>query len=246
MRHGEAYIGGAEQMNKGTNQCISRFKAQAAASVLLLPIMPSPLVQPIFTLPPAIPNKARAMRNCHHHPIFTGLRWIFWILTALPIQALLHDGDLQPEKRLGALTPEAMLKLYQINAMGPILFFKSLWPELRRAHPLVAASISARVGSISDNRLGGWYSYRTSKAALNQYMRTLAIELVRYNPDAVIATLHPGTVDTNLSQPFRGHLAKDQLQTPAQSAANLWDVLDQLSPENSGGFFAYDGKPIPY
>jgi NAD(P)-dependent dehydrogenase (short-subunit alcohol dehydrogenase family) len=159
---------------------------------------------------------------------------------------LLHDGDLQPEKRLGALTPEAMLRLYQINAMGPALFFKSLWPELRRAHPLVAASISARVGSISDNRLGGWYSYRASKAALNQYMRTLAIELARYNPDAVIATLHPGTVDTNLSQPFRGHLAKDQLQTPAQSAANLWGVLDHLSPKDSGRFFAYDGKPIPY
>jgi NAD(P)-dependent dehydrogenase (short-subunit alcohol dehydrogenase family) len=159
---------------------------------------------------------------------------------------LLHDGDLQPEKRLGALTPDAMLKLYQINAMGPILFFKSLWPELRRAHPLVAASISARVGSISDNRLGGWYSYRASKAALNQYMRTLAIELARYNPDAVIATLHPGTVDTNLSQPFRGHLAKGQLQSPAQSAANLWGVLDHLSPKDSGGFFAYDGTPIPY
>jgi NAD(P)-dependent dehydrogenase (short-subunit alcohol dehydrogenase family) len=139
-----------------------------------------------------------------------------------------------------------MLKLYQINAMGPILFFKSLWPELRRAHPLVAASISARVGSISDNQLGGWYSYRASKAALNQYMRTLAIELARYNPDAVIATLHPGTVDTNLSQPFRGHLAKGQLQSPAQSAANLWGVLDHLSPKDSGGFFAYDGTPIPY
>jgi Dehydrogenases with different specificities (related to short-chain alcohol dehydrogenases) len=117
---------------------------------------------------------------------------------------------------------------------------------LRRAHPLVAASISARVGSISDNQLGGWYSYRASKAALNQYMRTLAIELARYNPDAVIATLHPGTVDTNLSQPFRGHLAKGQLQSPAQSAANLWGVLDHLSPKDSGGFFAYDGTPIPY
>jgi NAD(P)-dependent dehydrogenase (short-subunit alcohol dehydrogenase family) len=178
MRHGEAYIGGAEQMKKGTNECISRFKAQAAASVLLLPIMPSPLVQPIFTLPPAIPNKARAMRNCQPSP---NIHWFAMdfldpdsiantgdaILAKAPhldriitTAGLLHDGDLQPEKRLGALTPEAMLKLYQINAMGPILFFKSLWPELRRAHPLVAASISARVGSISDNRLGGWYSYR--------------------------------------------------------------------------------------
>ena len=159
---------------------------------------------------------------------------------------VLHDGDLQPEKRLGALEADAMLHLYQINAMGPVLFFKAIWPALRRAHPVTAASISARVGSISDNRLGGWYSYRASKAALNQYLRTLSIELARYNPDARIVALHPGTVDTNLSQPFRAHLGKDQLQSTAQCAARLWAVLDQLSPEDSGGFFAYDGQPIPY
>ena len=159
---------------------------------------------------------------------------------------VLHDGDLQPEKRLGALSADAMLRLYQINAMGPVLFFKSLWPALRRAHPVVAASISARVGSISDNRLGGWYSYRASKAALNQYLRTMSIELARYNPYAAVVTLHPGTVATNLSAPFRSQLATGQLQSPEECAACLWAVLDQLSPDDSGGFFAYDGQPISY
>ena len=159
---------------------------------------------------------------------------------------ILHDGEIQPEKRVGALEAEAMLHLYQINAMGPVLFLKSLWPALRRAHPITAASLSARVGSISDNRLGGWYSYRASKAALNQYMRTLSIELARYNDQAKIVTLHPGTVETDLSQPYRSQVAKGQLKSAAESADQLWAVLDRLSAADSGGFFAYDGKPINF
>jgi NAD(P)-dependent dehydrogenase (short-subunit alcohol dehydrogenase family) len=159
---------------------------------------------------------------------------------------VLHDGDIQPEKRVGALETAAMLHLYQINAMGPVLFLKSLWPALRRAHPITAASLSARVGSISDNRLGGWYSYRASKAALNQYMRTLSIELARYNDQAKIVTLHPGTVETDLSQPYRSQVAQGQLKSAAESAGQLWAVLDRLSAGDSGGFFAYDGKPINF
>jgi NAD(P)-dependent dehydrogenase (short-subunit alcohol dehydrogenase family) len=159
---------------------------------------------------------------------------------------ILHDGEIQPEKRVGALEAEAMLHLYQINAMGPVLFLKSLWPALRRAHPITAASLSARVGSISDNRLGGWYSYRASKAALNQFMRTLSIELARYNDQAKIVTLHPGTVETDLSQPYRSQVAKGQLKSAAESADELWAVLDRLSAADNGGFFAYDGKPINF
>ena len=159
---------------------------------------------------------------------------------------LLHDNKIRPEKRVDALDQSAMLKLYQINAMGPALFFKSLWPLLRCASPVTAASLSARVGSIADNRLGGRYSYRASKAALNQYIRTLAVEIARYNDKAKIVTLHPGTVDTNLSQPFRSHLAEGQLKSTADSASQLWAVLDKLSPEDSGGFFSYDGQPIPF
>ena len=159
---------------------------------------------------------------------------------------ILHDEEIQPEKRIGTLETKAMLHLYQVNAMGPVLFLKSLWPALRRAHPVTAASLSARVGSISDNRLGGWYSYRASKAALNQYMRTLSIELARYNDLAKIVTLHPGTVETDLSQPYRSQVAKGQLKSAAESADQLWAVLDHLSAGDSGGFFAYDGKPIDF
>ena len=159
---------------------------------------------------------------------------------------VLHNGDIQPEKRVGALNAEAMLYLYQINAMGPVLFLKSLWPALRRIHPVTAASLSARVGSITDNQLGGWYSYRASKAALNQYMRTLSIELARYNDQAKIITLHPGTVETDLSQPYRSQVAKGQLKSAAESAGQLWAVLGKLSPDDTGGFFAYDGQPIAF
>lgn len=159
---------------------------------------------------------------------------------------VLHDGEIQPEKRVGALSAEAMLHLYQVNAMGPALFLKSLWPALRRPHPVTAASLSARVGSIADNQLGGWYSYRASKAALNQYMRTLSIELARYNDKAKIITLHPGTVETDLSKPYRSRVAKGQLKSPAKSAGQLWSVLDQLSPDDTGGFFAYDGQSIAF
>jgi len=159
---------------------------------------------------------------------------------------VLHAGKIQPEKRIGALETEAMLHLYQVNAMGPVLFLKSLWPALRRTRPVTAASLSARVGSIADNRLGGWYSYRASKAALNQYMRTFSIELARYNDQAKIVTLHPGTVETDLSRPFRSQVALGQLKSAAESADQLWAVLDRLSSGDSGGFFAYDGKPIAF
>ena len=159
---------------------------------------------------------------------------------------VLHDGPIQPEKQVGALETEAMLHLYRVNAMGPVLFLKSLWPALRRAYPVTVASLSARVGSISDNRLGGWYSYRASKAALNQYMRTLSIELARYNDRAKIVTLHPGTVETDLSQPYRSQIAKGQLKSATESADQLWGVLDRLSTSDSGGFFAYNGKAIDF
>ena len=159
---------------------------------------------------------------------------------------VLHEGEIQPEKRIGTLKTESMLHLYQVNAMGPVLFLKSLWPALRQTRPVTVASLSARVGSIADNRLGGWYSYRASKAALNQYMRTLSIELARYNDQAKIVTLHPGTVETDLSQPYRSQIAKGQLKSAAESADQLWGVLDRLSAGDSGGFFAYDGERIDF
>jgi NAD(P)-dependent dehydrogenase (short-subunit alcohol dehydrogenase family) len=114
-----------------------------------------------------------------------------------------------------------------------------------REQRAVFAALSARVGSISDNRLGGWHSYRASKAALNMLLRNLAVELGRSHPQAVVAGLHPGTVDTGLSRPFQKGVADGKLFAPAYSAERLLAVLDGLTPADSGGVFAWDGARIP-
>ncbi|MGC6453485.1 MAG: SDR family NAD(P)-dependent oxidoreductase, partial [Candidatus Puniceispirillaceae bacterium] len=143
---------------------------------------------------------------------------------------MLQQGAIRPEKRVADIDAEALVHLYRVNALGPVLLARELWPLLKGEHHLAYAAISARVGSISDNRLGGWYAYRASKAALNQLMRTLSIELARANPNACVATLHPGTVDTALSRPFQGNVPKDRLFTADDSASMLWQVLDRLTP----------------
>ncbi|MEC7588394.1 MAG: SDR family NAD(P)-dependent oxidoreductase [Pseudomonadota bacterium] len=159
---------------------------------------------------------------------------------------ILRDGDIRPEKRIADIDAEALSTLYRVNALGPVLLARELWPLLKGDHALQFSAISARVGSISDNRLGGWYGYRASKAALNQLMRTLSIELARANPNACVATLHPGTVDTDLSKPFQGNVPSGKLFTADDSAARLWQVLDRLTPADTGTLFAYDGTVIPY
>ncbi len=159
---------------------------------------------------------------------------------------VLKDEVIRPEKRLADIDADALTYAFQVNATGPILLAKALLHALRGDHALCFASISARVGSISDNRLGGWYAYRASKSAQNQLMRTLSIEMARYNPNACVATLHPGTVDTALSKPFQSHVPKGSLFTVENSATMLWSLLNRLKPKDSGGFFAYDGKSIPY
>ena len=162
------------------------------------------------------------------------------------VGGVLKDNETQPEKRLSDIDPSALHYSYQVNAIGPILLVKSLWQVLRQPRPLVVASLSARVGSIADNQLGGWYGYRASKAALNQLSHTAAIELARYNPDSCMVTLHPGTVDTDLSRPFQKMATSTSIFSADQSAAKLWQVMDQLNPAQTGGFFAYDGSSIPF
>ena len=156
--------------------------------------------------------------------------------------ALTIDG-IGPEKTIRVLDPQAMAKQFAVNAIGPALIFKHFLPLLRRDRRAVFATLSARVGSIGDNRLGGWISYRASKAALNQIVRTTAIEAARTHPQAVIAALHPGTVATPLSAPYG---AGRQRLSPDQSARMLLDVLDRLQPGESGRFFAYDGSEIEW
>ncbi|MEM9618476.1 MAG: SDR family NAD(P)-dependent oxidoreductase [Pseudomonadota bacterium] len=156
--------------------------------------------------------------------------------------ALEIDG-VGPEKAFKEVNPDIMGKAFQINAVGAALTIKHFASLLRQGRKSVFATLSARVGSIGDNRLGGWVSYRASKAALNQIVRCAAIEIARANKDAVVAALHPGTIDTPLTQKF----AKGRYTaTLEQCAQNLLDVLAALSPKDSGGFFDYAGEEIPW
>lgn len=159
---------------------------------------------------------------------------------------MLHEDGLMPEKGWRALDATALARSFAINSIGPALVAKHFLPLLPRAGRSVFAALSARVGSISDNRLGGWYGYRAAKAALNQLIRTLALELARSRPEAICVALHPGTVDSRLSQPFQRAVPQGRLFTPDHSAGRLLAVLDQLTPEDSGRLFAWDGQPIPF
>jgi NAD(P)-dependent dehydrogenase (short-subunit alcohol dehydrogenase family) len=159
---------------------------------------------------------------------------------------VLHAPDLQPEKSMKALSSAALTRAYAINAVGPALIAKHALAHLPRAEKSVFAALSARVSSLSDNRSGGWHAYRASKAALNMLIRNGAIELASRNKAAVCVTLHPGTVDTAMSAPFKAGVAADKLFTPDQSAAHLLDVIDRLTPAVSGALIAWDGQTIPF
>ncbi len=157
---------------------------------------------------------------------------------------LLHAEGVAPERSNAALGAAQLLRLYAINAVGPALIAKHFLPLLPRTEPSVFAALSARVGSIGDNRLGGWHSYRASKAALNMLIRTMAIELKRTRPQAILVGLHPGTVDTDLSKPFQRGVPEGRLFTPDESAERLLAVMDGLGAEDSGGVFAWDGARL--
>lgn len=161
---------------------------------------------------------------------------------------LLHDArrGIAPEKKLDDLNAEAMARLYHVNAIVPALLLKALQPNLKGHHPALFASLSARVGSIGDNRLGGWYAYRASKAAHNMLMKTAAVELRRLNPQAAIASLHPGTTDTSLSAPFQARVPEGKLFTPAFVAERLLSVLEACTPEQSGIFLDWAGERVAW
>lgn len=156
----------------------------------------------------------------------------------------LHTCGEGPEKDWRNLSAEELAHNFAINATGPALVAKHFLPLLPDGECGGFAALSARVGSISDNRLGGWYSYRASKAALNMIVRTLSVELARKKPDAFCVALHPGTVETNLSQPFRRNVPDGKLFTPHYSAKKLLGVLSTLGPEHSGRCFDWAGEQI--
>jgi NAD(P)-dependent dehydrogenase (short-subunit alcohol dehydrogenase family) len=160
---------------------------------------------------------------------------------------VLHQGpEMTPEKSWRTLTPEAMARAFTINAIGPALIGKHMLGHLAKGEKAVFAALSARVGSISDNRLGGWHAYRASKVALNMIVRNFAIELGQRNRTACAVALHPGTVDTSLSKPFQAGVKPEKLFAPDQSAGHLLNVIDGLTPAQSGKLFAWDGADIPF
>ncbi len=159
---------------------------------------------------------------------------------------MLHEGSLQPEKTWRSVSAEGFAQAFALNATGPALVAKHFLGRLAFGERAVFAALSARVGSISDNRLGGWHAYRASKAALNMLMQNFAIELARVNPTAMCVALHPGTVDTSLSRPFQANVPPSKLFTPDRSVADLLRVIDQLDPKHSGKLLAWDGAVLPF
>ena len=158
---------------------------------------------------------------------------------------LLHAQGVSPERSLAELDGAALARLYAVNAIGPALVLKHLAPRLPRRGRCAVGLLSARVGSLGDNRLGGWYGYRASKAALNMLIRTASVELARSRPEALVVGLHPGTVATPLSAPFAARVPTGRLRTPERAAADLLAVLDGLEPTDSGGVFDYTGARLP-
>jgi NAD(P)-dependent dehydrogenase (short-subunit alcohol dehydrogenase family) len=170
------------------------------------------------------------------------------LLDAGPFQLIintigvLHTDHWMPEKRLDDLNPDQLIELMKINAIGPALTIRHFSKLLDPNHS-VMVTLSAKVGSIEDNRLGGWYSYRASKAALNMLIKTAAIELARSKPNTALIALHPGTVNSRLSKPFRG----EQIgRPPVDAASDMLQVIESLNQEDSGSFISYSGERLPW
>ena len=159
---------------------------------------------------------------------------------------VLHDGDFQPEKSLRHLNLENLTRYFQVNSIGGVLLAKHLLPLFKHQENSVFASISAKVASIGDNNLGGWYGYRASKTALNMFMRNVSLEYARSCPKNIVVTLHPGTTDTRLSRPFQANVPPEKLFTIERTVNQLLEVIEKLDKNDSGNFFSWDGSKLPW
>jgi NAD(P)-dependent dehydrogenase (short-subunit alcohol dehydrogenase family) len=159
---------------------------------------------------------------------------------------ILHEGSIQPEKSLKHIDPEHLLRYFQVNSISSLLLAKHLLPLFRHGEKSILAAISAKVGSIGDNQLGGWYGYRASKAALNMFMRNVAIEYRRTSPRTIVTMLHPGTTDTRLSQPFQKNVSVEKLFSVERTVTQLLEVIENLDEDDSGQFFSWDGSRLPW
>lgn len=168
---------------------------------------------------------------------------LHWVINCVGV---LHQGELQPEKSLRHIEADRLLQYFQTNSISAVLLAKHLTPLLRHPDPSLFATISAKVGSIGDNRLGGWYGYRASKAALNMLMKTVAIEYSRVSPRTIVTVLHPGTTDTRLSQPFQRGVPPEKLFSVERTVSQLLAVMEGLTIADSGEFFSWDGSRLPW
>ncbi len=158
----------------------------------------------------------------------------------------LQEGSFSPEKSLRHLNAEQLQRYFLVNSIGPVLLAKHLLPFFRHPQRSIFAHLSAKVGSITDNQLGGWYGYRASKAALNMLIKTAAIEYQRYAPQAILVCLHPGTTDTELSKPFQRSVPPEKLFNSDRTVRQLLAVMEQLTPQDSGCFYSWDGSQLPW
>lgn len=157
-----------------------------------------------------------------------------------------HDGFQGPEKSIRQFEPDFFLHNIQHNTLPTLLLAQHFSSALKKSTRGIFAAVSAKVGSIEDNQLGGWYSYRASKAALNMALKTLSIEWQRSHKNLCVSALHPGTTDTGLSEPFQKNVPKGKLFTPEQTGHYLLNVLEQLTPDQTGSFFSWNGEKLPW
>lgn len=158
----------------------------------------------------------------------------------------LQTDNIQPEKNLRSLNGDNLMKYFQVNSIGAVLLAKHLTPLFKHEERSVFATLSAKVGSIGDNQLGGWYGYRASKAALNMLIRSVSIEYQRILPNTIVALLHPGTTATNLSLPFQSNVPAEKLFSPDRTVRQLIDIINGLSIDRTGSFLSWDGSELPW
>ncbi|MEL4894344.1 SDR family NAD(P)-dependent oxidoreductase [Crocosphaera sp. Alani8] len=158
----------------------------------------------------------------------------------------LQQDNIKPEKSLRHINSENLLTYFQVNSIASVLLAKHLLPFFRHSHPSVFAAISAKVGSIGDNYLGGWYGYRASKTALNMFLKTISLEYKRTCPHTIVVALHPGTTDTNLSKPFQRNVPPEKLFPVERTVDQLLKIIHNLTESDTGQFFSWDGSRLPW
>lgn len=228
-------IGGSS----GIGQAIAQQSSAEGAVVSVISRQAAPIASPWFWYQDALQSQ-HSSQDCieqalQHKPD-----------TIVICNGVLHDAQGLPEKTIRQLDSAILTQRLQTNVVIPAQYLQALFRYLTRTPQIKVLVLSAKVGSITDNHLGGWYSYRMSKAALNMLVKNLSLEVQRLNPSASIVTVHPGTTDTALSEPFQSNLPAGQLQTPAQTAQRLLQVRDALTPQHSGSLLNWDASILPF